>query len=181
MSKGYSDIPVGAILEHRGEHYQVVASPDPTSCGECVFKGKGCQDFECSGCFREDGKEVIFKKVDSQPKTTRTPCMGWRISTKYGILEIAPDVEQGTCKGCFFDNIKSPACEFLKDSSGIGSCSSEDITRNPVGQSFIFKKIGERKVRPPELQKVTWITDTVDEVDMTSSIYRRALNVLKEI
>lgn len=59
---------IGEIFEYNGEWLQCVEQPkkyDKTVCAICAFQGNGnCELDRCSGTYRSDKKNVIFKKLE---------------------------------------------------------------------------------------------------------------------
>ena len=59
---------IGEIFEYNGEWYQCVEQPekyDKTVCNLCDFHGIGnCELDRCSGTYRSDKKDVVFKKLE---------------------------------------------------------------------------------------------------------------------
>lgn len=59
---------IGEIFEYNGEWHQCVEQPekyDKTVCNLCDFHGIGnCELDRCSGTYRSDKKDVVFKKLE---------------------------------------------------------------------------------------------------------------------
>lgn len=66
---------IGEIFEHNGEWYQCVGTDDYNCCKHCDFHNKEydlCNDDspQCLDYKRDDGKNVIFKKLEKVGEPT---------------------------------------------------------------------------------------------------------------
>ena len=88
---------IGEIFEYNGEWYQCVEQPekdDKTVCNLCDFHGIGnCELDRCSGTYRSDKKNVVFKKLE---KVGETITVIGRTFQKF--------TNSNSCVGCVFCN-----------------------------------------------------------------------------